>query len=170
MKATIDPTAISIQFWPSKPRKLKCEIRNSTTRAPYFLCRIGILAPKRYYFYTSNEAGRVGLRIWQVSLVILWRYTAFLEITEAGAAASSPCGYLGDGSPVSSCGGAWPEPHERGFKLTRAKRGTHRQQSVEFGGIVTDLIGRSDEDLPTLFRKSPSLGDGNDHAQPDRRR
>lgn len=50
------------------------------------------------------------------------------------------------------------------------KRGAKRQQTVELGRIVTDSVGPRDEDLPALFCESPSLGDRDDNAQPDRRR
>jgi hypothetical protein len=36
MKAAIKPARISIQFWPSKPRKVNCPIRNCTVSVPVF--------------------------------------------------------------------------------------------------------------------------------------
>jgi hypothetical protein len=50
----------------------------------------------------------------------------------------------------------------------RMKRGVQRQQFVELGRVVTDTIGPGDEDLPTLFCKSPPFGDSDDNAQPNR--
>jgi hypothetical protein len=35
-KAAVNPAAMSIQFWPSKPRKLKCLTKNCTASAPIF--------------------------------------------------------------------------------------------------------------------------------------
>jgi len=50
------------------------------------------------------------------------------------------------------------------------KRWAERQQPVELGGMVAVTVGAGDEDLPTLFGESPSLGDGDDDAQADGRR
>jgi hypothetical protein len=36
MKAAIDPAAMSIQYWPSKPRNAKRPIRNCTVPVPGF--------------------------------------------------------------------------------------------------------------------------------------
>lgn len=49
MKATINPAAISIQYWPSKPRNAKRLMRNCTVPVPV-LCRIsGLLGQDRYF-------------------------------------------------------------------------------------------------------------------------
>jgi hypothetical protein len=37
MKTAITPTTISIQFWISKPRKVKCSIRKCTVPPPIFV-------------------------------------------------------------------------------------------------------------------------------------
>jgi hypothetical protein len=47
---------------------------------------------------------------------------------------------------------------------------SYREQFIELRRIVADSIGPGDENLPTLFRKGPSFGDGNDNTQADRRR
>lgn len=47
-KATMMPAAISIQFWASKPKIVKCPVRNSTAPVP-FLCKLGALDEEIYY-------------------------------------------------------------------------------------------------------------------------
>jgi hypothetical protein len=44
------------------------------------------------------------------------------------------------------------------------------KQSVELGRVIPNAVGARDEDLPTLVSQSPSLGDSDRDAQPNRRR
>jgi hypothetical protein len=53
MKAAINPTTMSIQFWPSKPRKVKCSTRNRTS-PPRFLCSISALFVQDKDFCVKN--------------------------------------------------------------------------------------------------------------------
>jgi hypothetical protein len=60
IKMAISPTTISIQYWPSNPRKEKCSVRNCNVSSPPFFCaeqalclgKISINAHELYYFYT----------------------------------------------------------------------------------------------------------------------
>ena len=54
--------------------------------------------------------------------------------------------------------------------VSRVERGAMQQQFVELRGVDADTVGPGDENLPALFGKSPSLGDGDDNAQADGRR
>ena len=44
------------------------------------------------------------------------------------------------------------------------------KQPVELGRVIPNAVGACDEDLPTLVSQSPSLGDSDRDAQPNRRR
>jgi len=52
-KATINPAAISIQYWPSKPRNAKRSMRNCTVPVPV-LCRISGLPEQDRQFGNQN--------------------------------------------------------------------------------------------------------------------
>lgn len=60
IKTAISPTTISIQYWPSNPRKEKCSVRNCNVSPPSASCaeqalclgKISIKAHEIYYFYT----------------------------------------------------------------------------------------------------------------------
>src|ERR1700730_2450684 len=53
MKTAINPTTIGIQFWPSKPRRVKCSVKTCTLPPP-FLCRISSLFVQDKSFCGSN--------------------------------------------------------------------------------------------------------------------
>jgi hypothetical protein len=54
--ATTRKETISIQFWPSKPKKLNGSTRNSTVFA-FFLCRTGIVSKKYIIFVPTLSRG-----------------------------------------------------------------------------------------------------------------
>ena len=79
MKAAIKPTAISIQFWPSKPRKVKCSVRNCTATAPIFVQDKRLSSGNILFLYSAGRTALICETLVGVSLTVFWGWCSVLR-------------------------------------------------------------------------------------------
>jgi hypothetical protein len=189
MKAAINPTTMSIQFWPSKPRKVKCSTRNRTSPAP-FLCSISALFVQDKDFCVKNIlllyfSGPVRLDLEkpfraspfapQIDQSSFFRNAADTghirrHILPGGIDAwegllrAPPASFAEIDDPTRRRGGSAAALCPDGLIAFVSDARAKRQQFVELRGIVTGSVRARDEDLPALLCKGAPLGDRDDSA------
>ena len=150
-KPTITAAAISIQFWASIPRIVKCPVRNCTLPIPFLVQPTRFARENILFLYLdwASLADSV-----ERSPQLADQEAMDGEAVENGGRALAACRWA-PGRATLRCRG-W------------SKRRAELEQPIELMRVVAASVGSGDEHLPALIDQGVCLGDRHSDAQAHR--